>query len=174
MSTLTTYYQWEDETVRERTGHPPSDVVAKKMKSLTLHTHGCLKASLRHWSSLLLMYKFPEWVNSGLIRRPFSSVCHSVTQCYGYSFWRSVAALSHLLNHSGYLYSASSSTLLLRGAPDYSIDTVSELTRRSATGNCEWRSCPRCGGWSEIRTCNPPDARHRTYHWATMQSNVMN
>ena len=28
------------------------------------------------------------------------------------------------LNHSGYLYSASSSQLLLRGAPNYSIDTV--------------------------------------------------
>src|SRR6218665_3351945 len=26
---------------------------------------------------------------------------------------------------------------LLRGAPDYSVDTVSELTRRSATGNWE-------------------------------------
>jgi len=35
------------------------------------------------------------------------------------------------------------STILLRGAPDYSIDTVSELTRRSATGNCEWRTWPR-------------------------------
>jgi len=30
--------------------------------------------------------------------------------------------------HSGYFYSASSSPLLLRGAPDYSIDTVAELT----------------------------------------------
>jgi len=39
--------------------------------------------------------------------------------------------------HSGYFYSASSSPLLLKGAPDYSIDTVSELTRQSATGNCE-------------------------------------
>jgi len=41
--------------------------------------------------------------------------------------------------------------------PDYSIDTVSELTRQSATGNYEWRTCPRnlCGSWSEIRTCNP-------------------
>ena len=38
-------------------------------------------------------------------------------------------------------YSASSSPLLLRSAPDYSIDTVSELTRRSATG--KWRTCPR-------------------------------
>jgi len=42
-----------------------------------------------------------------------------------------------LFIHSGYLYGASSSSLLLRGAPDYSIDTVSELTHRSATGNCE-------------------------------------
>src|SRR6218665_982211 len=40
-------------------------------------------------------------------------------------------------HHFGYFYSTSSSPLLLRGAPDYSIDTVSELTRRSATGNCE-------------------------------------
>src|SRR6218665_4138036 len=36
-----------------------------------------------------------------------------------------------------YLYSTSSSPLLLRGSPDYSIDMMWELTRRSATGNCE-------------------------------------
>ena len=47
MSTLIAHCQWEDETVRERIGHPPSDAVAKKMKSLTLHTYGCLRASLR-------------------------------------------------------------------------------------------------------------------------------
>src|SRR6218665_1761180 len=47
MSTLTAHCQWEDDTVRERTGHPPSYAVAKKMKSLTLRTHGCLRASLR-------------------------------------------------------------------------------------------------------------------------------
>jgi len=46
-------------------------------------------------------------------------------------------------NHSGYFYSASSSPLLLRGAPNYSIDTVSELLGWIATGNCEWRTCPR-------------------------------
>src|SRR6218665_794655 len=34
--------------------------------------------------------------------------------------------------HSGHFYSALSSPLLLRGAPDYSTDTVSEFTRRSA------------------------------------------
>ena len=42
--------------------------------------------------------------------------------------------------YSGYFYSASSSPLTLRGAPNYSIHTVSELTCRSVTGNCEWRS----------------------------------
>ena len=47
----------------------------------------------------------------------------------------------HLFIHSGYFYSTSSSPLLLRGAPNYSVDTVSELTRRSATGNHE--ACPR-------------------------------
>jgi len=45
--------------------------------------------------------------------------------------------------YSGYFYSTSSSPQQLRGAPDYSIDTVSVLTCRSATCNCEWRTCPR-------------------------------
>ena len=39
MSTLTTHCKWEDETVRERTDHPPSYAEAKKIKSLTLHSH---------------------------------------------------------------------------------------------------------------------------------------
>ena len=41
MSTLTVYCQWEDEMARERTGHLASYAEAKKMKLLTLHTHGC-------------------------------------------------------------------------------------------------------------------------------------
>ena len=63
--------------------------------------------------------------------------------------------------HSGYFYCASS-----RGAPYYIIDTVLELTCQSATGNCEWRTCPRSlrGSWSGIRTCDPPVVRHRLYH----------
>jgi len=55
MSTLTVHYQWEDEMVRERTCHPPIYAEAKKMKSLTLHTHGCLRASLRDSPSSLYM-----------------------------------------------------------------------------------------------------------------------
>ena len=47
MSTLTPHCLWEVETVRERTGHPPSYAVAKKIKSLTVHTHGCPMASSR-------------------------------------------------------------------------------------------------------------------------------
>jgi len=30
ISTLTVHSEWEDETARERTGHPPSYAVAKK------------------------------------------------------------------------------------------------------------------------------------------------
>jgi len=41
--------------------------------------------------------------------------------------------LKHSFSYSGYLNSASSSPLLLRGAPDYIIDTVSELTHEQAT-----------------------------------------
>jgi len=37
---------WEDETARKRTPHPPPYAEAKKLKSLTLHNHGCLRTSL--------------------------------------------------------------------------------------------------------------------------------
>ena len=45
---------WEDGKLRERTGHPPSYAEAKKMKSQTLHTRGCPRASLRDCSSSIL------------------------------------------------------------------------------------------------------------------------
>src|SRR6218665_3912624 len=41
----------------------------------------------------------------------------------------------HSFIHSGHFYSASSSPLLLRGAPDYSMDTISEFHLKR-TGNC--------------------------------------
>ena len=79
-------------------------------------------------------------------------------------------AFIHSFIYSRYFYSTSSSPLLLRGAPDYSINIVSELTCWRTTGNCEWWTCPSSlrGGYSGIRTCDPLDAMHRTYHWATM------
>jgi len=51
MSTLIALYKWEDETARERTGHPPSYAEAQKMKLLTLHIYGCPNARLRDCSS---------------------------------------------------------------------------------------------------------------------------
>jgi len=41
-----------------------------------------------------------------------------------------------------YFYSASSSPLLLRGAPTHH-GYCAGVSRRSATGNCERRTCPR-------------------------------
>src|SRR6218665_3092391 len=61
--------------------------------------------------------------------------------------------------HSGYLYSTSSSPLLLRSTPDYIIDTVSELTYRSATGNCDCRTCQ--GPYVAVRVGFEP-AKHWT------------
>jgi len=43
VSTLTTLCQWEDEMTREGTGHLTLYAEDKKMKWLTLHTHGWLK-----------------------------------------------------------------------------------------------------------------------------------
>src|SRR6218665_2860251 len=43
------------------------------------------------------------------------------------------------------------------------------VSRRSATGNCKLRTCPRSlrGGYSAIRTHNPLVERHRLYQCAT-------
>jgi len=32
---------------------------------------------------------------------------------------------------------------LSEARPTTAIDTVAQFTRRSATGNCKWRACPR-------------------------------
>ena len=50
MSTQTVHCWLEDKTARVRTGYPPSYAEAKKMKSLRLHTCGCLRASLKDTS----------------------------------------------------------------------------------------------------------------------------
>ena len=88
----------------------------------------------------------------------------SISTVFGSSDKRVLLTI-HPLSHSGYFYSASSNPLLLRGAPDYSIDTVSEWTRRSARGKLG--NCPNVATGVGFWTCDPPGARHRTYHWAT-------
>src|SRR6218665_1979171 len=60
------------------------------------------------------------------------------------------------------------SPLLLRSVPD-TVWILCGVSRRSATGNCELRTCPRSlhGGWSGSRTHNPPVERFRLYQCAT-------
>src|SRR6218665_922909 len=69
------------------------------------------------------------------------AIKHSLVICNGFNTdYKSSEPLKTLVypfTHSGYFYSAFSSPLLLRGAPNYSIDTVSKLTRRIATDNCK-------------------------------------
>src|SRR6218665_2539398 len=55
--------------VRERTGHPPSYAETKKMKSLTLHTHDCHRASLRDYSSSDISHHSKKRLN----QRPVAS-----------------------------------------------------------------------------------------------------
>ena len=62
MSTLTIHCQWEEETFRDRTGRQPSHAKAKKVKSLTLHTFGCPRDSLRDCSSLFSSLCNMYWV----------------------------------------------------------------------------------------------------------------
>ena len=50
-SAMTAHCQWEDETTREGTSHPPSYAEATKKKWLTLHADDCPRASLRDGSS---------------------------------------------------------------------------------------------------------------------------
>src|SRR6218665_965609 len=79
MNTLNTSSQCcqlEDETVRERTGHPPSYSVAKKIKSLTLHAHGCPRASARDcpFFFLLLVRNFRKHLASAVYSLVYTKV----------------------------------------------------------------------------------------------------
>src|SRR6218665_2464442 len=75
------------------------------------------------------------------------------------------------LSHSGYFYSASSSPLLLKGAPVTARlpPTVSEFHSEAPQATaCKGRSL-RCG-YSETRTCDPSNEGRRIYlmnHHAT-------
>ena len=53
-TTLTMHCRCKGETARKRTDHPNSYTEVKKTRSLTQHTHGCVKASLKDRSSSTL------------------------------------------------------------------------------------------------------------------------
>ena len=56
--------------------------------------------------------------------------------------------------HSGHFYSAPSSPLLLRGAPDYSADTVSEF-HAEAHSQLQVKDLPKVPTWRLERESNP-------------------
>src|SRR6218665_3288551 len=65
-----------------------------------------------------------------------------------------VHSFIHSFIHSGHFYSAPSSPLLLRGAPDYSTDTVSEF-HAEAHGQLQVKDLPKVPTWRLERESNP-------------------
>ena len=59
----------------------------------------------------------------------------------------------HSFIHSGHFYSAPSSPLLLRGAPDYSMDTVSEF-HPEAHKQLQAKDFPKVHTWRLERESN--------------------
>src|SRR6218665_670468 len=60
----------------------------------------------------------------------------------------------HSFIHSGHFYSAPSSSLLLRGAPNYSTATVSEF-HAEAHRQLQVKHLPKCPTWRLERESNP-------------------
>src|SRR6218665_1624538 len=100
----------------------------------------------------------------------FCDICTPTSLfCYFHVLW--IGNTNHQFIHSGYFYSASSNLLglLLRGAPDYSIDIVPVLTHRSATGNTNQTFNLHPSGFDQvplpqcctIPACGPPDDSKR-------------
>src|SRR6218665_180273 len=77
----------------------------------------------------------------------------------------------HSFIHSDLFYRASSSPLLLKSATN-TARILCGVSRRSATCNCELRTCPRSlhGGLIGIRTHDPPVERLRLHQCATTLS----
>src|SRR6218665_3039686 len=76
----------------------------------------------------------------------------------------------HSFIHSGHFYSALSSPLLLRGAPDYSTDTTVSKFHAEAHRQLKLKDLPKVPTWrlkSGSRTHDPPVESHRLNQGAT-------
>src|SRR6218665_931094 len=72
-----------------------------------------------------------------------------------YSFIHSfIYSFIHSFNHSGHFYSALSSPILLRSAPNYSTDTVSEF-HAEAHRQLQVKDLPKVPTWRLERESNP-------------------
>src|SRR6218665_1456816 len=78
-----------------------------------------------------------------------------VSVCIGpTSLCMHVYSFIHSFIHSGHFYSASSSPLLLRGAPDHSTDTVSEFHAEEHR-QLQVKDLPKVPTWRLERESNP-------------------
>ena len=75
----------------------------------------------------------------------------------------------HSFIHSVYFYSTSSSPLLLRGALDYIIRVKKPKRYRQL----RVKDLPKVAARLGFKPVTHPDARHRTYHCATMSNNCV-
>src|SRR6218665_1189316 len=73
-------------------------------------------------------------------------------------FNKQASTFIHSLVHSGHFYSAPSSSLLLKGAPDYSTDTVSEF-HAEAHRQLQVKDLPKVPTWRLERESNPRPLR---------------
>src|SRR6218665_3641869 len=75
----------------------------------------------------------------------------------------------HSFIQSGHFYSAPSSPLLLRGAPDYSTDTVSEF-HAEAHRQLQVKDLPKVPTWRLERESDPPVESNLLNQYATMSN----
>src|SRR6218665_1836711 len=103
---------------------------------------------------------WPPVLDDGAISRLADSVDSFKAQFKTHLFAKAYQMQLYCIYH---FCSASHSTSLSEALPTTAIDTVSEFTRRNATGNCMSRTCPSSlrGGYSGIRTHDPPVESHR-------------
>jgi len=111
------------------------DALLAVIDSIEQHCHHRLPRQPKSSSTDQLSGPVAARNDHGMRREIVQSNDYTISYCSHY--WIELRLYFPDYVHSGYFFSASSSPLLLRGAPNYSIDAVSELTRRSATGNYE-------------------------------------
>jgi len=125
------------ESLRLRPGHLQLETVGRHRS----HQNWIIKATqIKHVSRIQSSSRW-RWVQINVPRKMYPIVLsHSSCLVLLSLLVHVMLCIDSLLL---YFYSASSSPLLLSGAPRYSIETGSELTLLSATGNSKWRTCPR-------------------------------
>ena len=76
-----------------------------------------------------MLKRNPQHDGDAYISDPMVAALATLYNC---GLWQRKTLRAYSFIHSGHLYSAPSSPLLLRGAPDYSMDTVSEFHAKRA------------------------------------------